>query len=243
MSKIFIGNLKGPKGDKGDPGEKGAPGAPGAPGGTPDASGAIDGQVLTIRSGIAHWETLPILGGGGGSSIVGAPDVWPSTFPPSPHTHSVQQLSDASPLGRQLITAADVQSARAAIQAAPSSTVSFPGFGTTADKAAPGSHVHSAQSVTFTPTGTITANNVQDAIIQAALTGGGTSTNPTTLLVVKYASGGYPAMPAAKPAGVSLILFMGPLQPTSANVSGGIPSYVGDGPTQIMADYEYRNLS
>jgi hypothetical protein len=26
-------------------------------------------------------------------------------------------------------------------------------------------------------------------------------------------------------------------------MSGGIPAYVGDGPTQIMADYEYRALT
>lgn len=62
------------------------------------------------------------------------------------------------------------------------------------------------------------------------------------LLVIKYASGQYPALPATKPAGVTLILFKGPLQPTSLNVVGGLPSYLGDGANQIMADYEYRDL-
>jgi hypothetical protein len=61
------------------------------------------------------------------------------------------------------------------------------------------------------------------------------STN--NILVIKYASGAYPALPATKPTGIDLILFKGPVQPTS------LPSYVGDGTGQIMADYEYRNLA
>jgi hypothetical protein len=56
------------------------------------------------------------------------------------------------------------------------------------------------------------------------------------IMVVKYASGAYPALPTSKPSGVELILFKGPVQPTS------LPSYAGDGASQIMADYEYRNL-
>jgi len=63
------------------------------------------------------------------------------------------------------------------------------------------------------------------------------------LLVVKYSGGQYPALPASKPAGVSLVLFKGPVQPTSVNVLGGIPAYIGDGASQIMADYEYRDLT
>ncbi len=63
------------------------------------------------------------------------------------------------------------------------------------------------------------------------------------LLVIKYSGGSYPALPASKPAGVNLILFKGPDQPTSLNVNSGIPSYVGDGANQIMADYEYRLLA
>lgn len=41
----------------------------------------------------------------------------PTEFPPSPHTHPVSQISDATPLGQSLVTAADAAAARAAIGA------------------------------------------------------------------------------------------------------------------------------
>lgn len=58
----------------------------------------------------------------------------------------------------------------------------------------------------------------------------------SNIRIIKYAAGAYPALPGTKPTGVDLFIFKGPVQPT------GMPSYIGDGPSQIMADYEYRAL-
>lgn len=63
------------------------------------------------------------------------------------------------------------------------------------------------------------------------------------VMVIKYSGGQYPALPVSKPSGVNLVIFKGPSQPTTGNVSGGIPSYIGDGASQIMSDYEWRNLA
>lgn len=41
----------------------------------------------------------------------------PATFPPSPHTHPVAEISDATPLGQSLVTAANAAAARTAIGA------------------------------------------------------------------------------------------------------------------------------
>jgi hypothetical protein len=175
------------------------------------------------------------------SGISGAPDTWPTSFPAAPHTHPATQIADATSVGRAVMTAQDAQTARAAIGAGTPVTP-FPGFGNTSTTAARGDHVHAATEVTFAPTTAIPDTNVQAAIERAATMGGGGS-GAAGLLVVKYASGAYPALPATKPSGVQLVIFKGPVQPTSGNVASGIPSWVGDGATQIMADYEYRNLA
>ena len=81
----------------------------------------------------------PGTGGGSGSGIVGAPSTWPTSFPPAAHTHPATQISDASSVGRGVITAVDAATARAQIGAGTSS-VTVGGVLTGA--AAPASHTH-----------------------------------------------------------------------------------------------------
>lgn len=76
-------------------------------------------------------------GGGGGSwdSITGKP----STFPPSSHSHPATQISDASAVGRAVITAVDAATARAQIGAGTSSVTVG---GLLSGAAAAASHTH-----------------------------------------------------------------------------------------------------
>lgn len=213
-------------------GSRGAPGEPGPPGiGLPDPSGLPDGAVPVANGG--EWGAQVITGGSGPT---GAPAVWPDTFPPSTHTHPVSQVSDASTVGRAVLTAADAQAARAAIGAGTGNGTSNLTLGTTATTAAPGNHAHNASGIAVVPAGNITATNVQDALVQAASSGGG-GTGTSEVRVLRYSAGQYPAFPATKPTGVVMFTLIGPVTPTTGNVVGGIPSYVGNGSTQIPAEY------
>lgn len=160
------------------------------------------------------------------SGITGAPSTWPSTFPPSAHSHPASQISDASAVGRQVMTAADQQSARAAIGAGTGNGTSNLTLGTTSSTAAPGNHVHTASAVGFTPTGGITATDVQAAIVQAASTGG-SSTGGGDVKNVYYVSGAYEALPAAPDPGWRLIVYHGPTPP-SPPVSSAYGSILKD---------------
>lgn len=189
-------------------GRQGEPGEPGY--GVPDLSTGEPGQVVTHSGSAAVWSN-PTGGDGSGSGIIGAPAQWPSTFPPSAHSHPASQISDSTPVGRSLMTAVDAQAARAAISAAPSSVVSFPGFGGTADKAAPGNHSHGASSVVVNPVSGVPATNVQDAIEQlAAMASGGGTGGSSGIRLVIYKSGAYPAQPTDPPAGTLVRFFFGP---------------------------------
>lgn len=96
-----------------------------------NAAGAIDA--------VMDGDTAVPLGGGD-SEPVSWGDVQgkPSTFPPSAHTHTAAQVSDATAVGRSVLTAADAAAARAAIGAGTSNLA----IGTTAGTAAAGSHTH-----------------------------------------------------------------------------------------------------
>lgn len=213
-------------------GSRGAPGDPGPAGvGLPDPTNLSDGSVPVVTAGAWGAQILT-----GGSGIAGAPTVWPSTFSPAPHTHPISQVSDASTIGRNLLTAADQQAARAAIGAGTGNGTSNLALGTSATTAAAGNHSHGASAITVVPAGNITATNVQDALVQAAASGG-TGGGTSEVRVLKYASGQYPAFPATKPAGVTMFTLIGPVTPTTGNVAGGIPSYVGNGSTQIPAEF------
>jgi len=211
----------GMKGEPGDPGPEGA--------GVPPLNTGSPGMVAThVGDGVA-WASSP-------AGIVNAPSTWPSEFPASPHSHPASQISNSTTVGRALLTAADAQAARAAIGAGTGNGTSDLTLGTASTQAAPGNHTHGATSLSFTPTGGITATNVQDAIVQAAATGSGGS-GTSSVYVWRYASGAYPTLPASKPAGVDVVQAYGPVAPTV------VPSWVGNGSGQALGRYEYAALT
>ncbi len=195
----------------------------------PDPSLAPDGAGLVVKNGVMQWLMQA-------AGIANAPSAWPSAFPPIQHTHGAGDITDATALGRAVLSAATAQAARQAIGAGTGNGTSNLTLGATSSTAAPGDHSHQASAIPFTPAGPITAQNLQDAVVQAASmggSGGGTS----QVQVLRYAAGQYPAFPATKPTGVVMFSLIGPVVPTSGNVVGGIPSYVGNGATQIPAEY------
>ncbi|MFF4672292.1 hypothetical protein ACFY1C_20945 [Streptomyces sp. NPDC001279] len=88
----------------------------------------------------------------------------PATFPPATHTHTAAQVSDASTVGRSVLTAADGAAARTAIGAGTSSLA----LGTTAATAATGNHAHTAATVTATAIAPGTATTVQGILAELA---------------------------------------------------------------------------
>jgi len=70
--------------------------------------------------------------------------------------------------------------------------------------------------------------------INATGGGGGGAAN---VLIWRYASGAYPALSSTKPTGIDYVLALGPVQPSN------VPSWIGTGPTQVVAKYEYTELS
>jgi hypothetical protein len=206
----------GPQGTQGNPGAQGIPGAVGPAG----PAGPI---------------------GPAGSGIINAPGTWPATFPSSPHSHTTTDISNSTPVGRAVLTAVDQQTARAAIGAGTGNGTSNLALGPASTQAAAGNHTHAASNISFAPTTSNPANDVQTAIANLGAGGGGTGAG--NVRVVKYASGQYPAFPVSKPAGVDLYVMKGPVFPTTVNIAGGLPLYLGDGPTQIMTDFEYRALT
>lgn len=191
-------------------GSRGAPGAPGTPGiGVPPLADGTPGQVVMHDGTGTRWGDPA--GSGGGSGIIGAPARWPDSFPPQGHQHTASQISDSTTVGRRVMTAADEQAARAAIGAAPSTVTSFPGFGSTSDRAARGDHTHGASSIDVTPVAGTTATNVQDSLAQiAAIAGGGGGGGTSGIRLVIYKSGAYPAQPDTAPAGTLVRFFFGP---------------------------------
>lgn len=65
----------------------------------------------------------------------------------------------------------------------------------------------------------------------SAASGGG------AVYVWRYRNGAWPALPTAKPTGVEAIDAIGPTQPPAP------PAWVGNGPTQVPAGYEWRPLT
>lgn len=70
--------------------------------------------------------------------------------------------------------------------------------------------------------------------INATGSGGGGTAN---VLIWRYSSGVYPTLSSTKPTGVDYVLALGPVQPPT------VPSWIGTGPTQVVAKYEYTELS
>lgn len=187
--------------------------------------GGSYGDML-VRGAAEHtgeWAPAPT-GGGGATLPAGYPSSWPSMFPPTAHSHTVSAISDATTVGRSLMSATDAQAARAAIGAGTGNGTSNLTLGTTSSTAAPGNHVHDATSVAYTPSGSITATNVQAAIAQAATLGGSGTATATSIDVV-YVSGAYPTQPATPPAGAKVRRFLGPVPYTGPAWAGVVDVY------------------
>ncbi|MEK5109844.1 hypothetical protein MHI57_24595 [Cytobacillus sp. FSL K6-0129] len=98
----------------------------------------------------------------------------PSTFSPSTHSHTASQITDATTVGRNLLSSQDAAAARTAIGAGTSSL----SIGTTASTASAGNHAHNAGQISTTAISGVTGSNVQ-AVLEslaakiAALEGGG----------------------------------------------------------------------
>lgn len=107
-------------------------------------------------------------GGSGGAAATTWDSVTskPTTFPPSPHSHTSGDISDASALGRLILEGADAASVRGLIGAGTGNGTSNLTLGSSATQAAPGNHLH---------TGVYATPADVDAKIAAAGTGGGVS--------------------------------------------------------------------
>lgn len=150
------------------------------------------------------------------SGISGAPAAWPSTFPPSAHSHETTDLRRGGAALASLIlsflAASDQQAARAAIGAGTGSGTSNLTLGTTSTTAAPGDHLHPQYQ---------TEQGVLDLI--AANGGGGGTGN---IVAVKYASGAYPALAASYPNG-TFLWALGPTPPTWTDPPGVVMTLYG----------------
>lgn len=203
-------------------------------------SGGNTGQVLAKRSGVdrdTEWVT-PSGGSGGGATTWDQISGKPATYPASTHTHTLSQLSDMSGLGRQVAGAGDAQTIRGLIGAGTGNGTSNLTLGTTASTAAAGNHTHTASSITFTPPSGMTATNVQDAIVQASQTGGGSGGGTNTVYIWKQSGGAYPALPSTKPAGVEEVAARGAQSPIQ--LGAVIPSWIGAGTGKASLEYLYN---
>lgn len=182
--------------------------------------GAI-GEVL-VKTGaedrVVGWTSL----GAGGLTLysqVQALTGYPLSFPASPHTHPVSQLSDSSAIARQVMQAATATDIRNLIGAGTGNGTSNLTIGPLATQAAAGNHAHSAGSVQFAPSGVITASDVQTAIEQAAGTGG--VTNDSVVIARDWDGTGTPARGAV--GSLTVIRWRSPVAPTidGVNVKNG----------------------
>lgn len=129
---------------------------------------ALAAPAVTVESGSTRRplsEVLAELAGGEAQPIT-----WeqitgkPTSYPPATHTHTAAQVSDASAVGRSVLTAADGAAARTAIGAGTSSLA----LGTTAATAAAGNHTHTATAITATAVAPGTATTVQGILAELA---------------------------------------------------------------------------
>ena len=192
--------------------------------------GSVGDVLYNAGSHLGSWGPPPQgTGGTGGAADWNQLVNRPATFPPSPHTHPATEVSDATTVGRSVMTAATAQAARQAIGAGTGNGSSDLQLGSTGTTAAAGNHTHAASGIAFTPASGITATNVQDAIAQAALSGGGSGA--AAVLVWRYTAGAWPTLPSSQPAGVQEVRALGPSYPTS------IPGWVGLAAGKVPLSY------
>jgi hypothetical protein len=196
-------------------------------------AGGNNGDVLyRIADRTGQWAPAAQGTGGTGGGIT----TWdailskPATFPASPHTHPAAEISDATTVGRAVVQAASQQAARAAIGAGTGNGTSDLQLGSTATTAAAGNHSHAATALTFAPTGALTATDVQAAIVQASLSGGGSGVS--AIYVWRYTAGAWPTIPTVRPNGVMIVMAIGPSFPTT------VPGWVGLAANQAPLKFE-----
>jgi hypothetical protein len=202
-------------------------------------AGGTPGDVLfrSVTEYQGAWGPAPVGAGGSGGSVTwDAVTLKPTTFPASPHTHPASQVSDSTPVGRSVLTASDAATARSAIGAGTGNGTSNLQVGPGATDAAAGNHVHAASAVLFTPTGGVTATDVQAAIGQAATMGGGGGAG-SAVYVWRYTAGAWPAMPATAPGGVYEVRALGPSFPTT------LPGWVGLAAGKVPLSYSKVNVA
>lgn len=179
------------------------------------------GDVL-VKTGDRQGEWAPAPSGTGGTAFTAYAQVaalagYPVSFPPSTHTHPSAQISDSTAAGRAVLSAADFPTILSKIGAAPASTVSFPGFGTTAGVAAQGNHAHAAQVITLAAIAGLASTDVQSAIAELANrpSGGSGSAPAGTVVAVDYnfTTSTWPTRPTGLPTG-AVVRWRGPSQPT-----------------------------
>lgn len=193
------------------------------------AEAAVEDTVRSVNGELPDVDgNVVIVAGGGGDGTTSWAELpgKPDAFPPTAHTHLRSEISDISVLARALLSDADAQAMRQRIGAGTGNGTSNLTLGTTASTAAAGNHAHS-QYVDAAQ-----AADIADARIEAngGVGGGGGG----QVLVWRYRSGAYPALPATQPAGVELVHAVGPLQPSV------LPSWVGNGASQVPAEYHYN---
>lgn len=147
---------------------------------------AVPGSTIETR--LSNLESGGVGGGGAVSSVnaktgdvvLSATDVGAA---PASHTHPANQISDSTPVGRAVVTAADAAGARAAIGAGTSDLA----LGTTGTTAAAGNHTHNASDVN--------AGTFAVARLGSGVAAAGKYVDGGTGAWTALPSGGMPAMP------------------------------------------------
>lgn len=183
----------------------------------------VDGNVLTAFEG--QWVSLPSGGGGGGSGIIGAPAVWPTTFNPASHSHVIGDLLRAagvplSPAVVSFLQALDQGGARTAIGAGTGNGTSNLTVGTSPGQAMSATRTFNANEINLASAiPGVTGSTVQQALaeimtIASSGGGGGSVTLPTGLLIVRrwVSPSGYPVR-GVLPTG-AIVEWEGPVPPT-----------------------------
>lgn len=131
------------QGEKGDPGD-----------GAGDVLWSELTPVLDGKAAVSHDHTIAQVSGLqdelDGKAAAGHQHAWgdvtgkPTAYPPESHSHTAADISDATTVGRSVLTASSQAAARQAIGAGTSSLA----LGTTASTAAKGDHTHSQYATT-----------------------------------------------------------------------------------------------
>ncbi len=223
-----------------DAGRKGPPGDPGPPGaGVPPLETGVVGQFAQHAGTEVLWGDAPSGGGTSGPVAWGSILEKPSAFPAEAHVHVLTALrrSDNTALLAAILTflqAGDIAAARAAIQAAPASTVSFPGFGSTPGLAMRGDRQFDASEILYQAGA---GGTVDSKLTELAAQVGTGAAYPK--LDVWWAGGAYPNLPALKPnPAINEVIWYGPVGPTA--IPAWVVTTITNATTQARGTYRPR---